>query len=315
MTQPRKTVQLLSALLLLAGALACSRKPKTAPDPYRGRSAAQLLRDGEVYLDNGKWEEGRKMLRSIEERMPSAPEFPIAKLLIADSFFYGSSPSYPEALVEYKSYLNYFPRSENRDYALYRIALCHYASIENAERDQDETRKAMASFQDLLQEAPGSVYAVDARYKITQCWRRLAESELMVGVFYVNSFAYGPAERRLKDLLETYPDYVDRERAYFYLAEALRRKGLERDQVNAFQKAYLAKVGKDEMAGLDQAEKARYDAELAAYRDQENARNQAEAKSYYQKLVESYPNSPWAVRASDRLVEMGQHGLKEDLDS
>jgi outer membrane protein assembly factor BamD len=304
----------LTLLLLLGGGLAC-RKAKTQVDPYRNQGGPELLARAEVYLQNGKWAEGRKMLRSIEERLPSSPEFPKAKLLIADSFFYASGNAYPEAIVEYKSYLNYFPRSEMRDYALYRIALCHFASIENAERDQAETRKAMAAFQDLLREAPGSVYAVDAKAKITQCWRRLAESELMVGIFYVNNFNYGPAERRLKDLLETYPDYVDRERAYFFLAEALRKKGLTPGEVRAFQKEYLAKHDKDELGDLTKAELAQYKAELEQYRQDESSRSRLEARSYYQKLVESYPTSPWAVRASDRLVEMGQTGLKEELDS
>ena len=307
---------LLPVLLILGGALACSsKKVTTAPDPYRGKTAAELLASGELYLQNEKWEEGRKMLRSIEERLPSSKEFPTAKLLIADSFFYGSKTSYPEALVEYKSYLNYFPRSERRDYALFRIALCHYASIENAERDQAETRKAMEAFQELLREAPGSVYAVDAKAKITQCWRRLAESELMVGIFYVNSFNYGPAERRLKGLLETYPDYVDRERAYFFLAEALRKKGLDPDLAKGFQKGFLARLDKDEMAKLTGAEKQKYEEELKQYTAEETAKYRLEARSYYQKLVESYPTSPWASRASDRLVEMGQTGLKEELDS
>jgi len=307
---------LLPVLLILGGALACSsKKVTTAPDPYRGKTAAELLASGEIYLQNEKWEEGRKMLRSIEERLPSSKEFPTAKLLIADSFFYGSKTSYPEALVEYKSYLNYFPRSERRDYALFRIALCHYASIENAERDQAETRKAMEAFQELLREAPGSVYAVDAKAKITQCWRRLAESELMVGIFYVNSFNYGPAERRLKGLLETYPDYVDRERAYFFLAEALRKKGLDPDLAKGFQKGFLARLDKDEMAKLTGAEKQKYEEELKQYTAEETAKYRLEARSYYQKLVESYPTSPWASRASDRLVEMGQTGLKEELDS
>jgi outer membrane protein assembly factor BamD len=311
----RSALSLLLPVLLLLGGAACSRKPKTVADPYKGLSAAELLASGTVYLQNGKWEEGRKMLRNIEERLPSSKEFPAAKMLIADSFFYGSKTSYPEAMVEYKSYLNYFPRSERRDYALYRIALCHYATIENAERDQAETRKAMESFQTLLQEAPGSVYAVDAKAKITQCWRRLAESELMVGIFYVNSFNYLPAERRLKSLLTTYPDYVDRERAYFYLAEALRKKGLDPDQAKEFQKNFLAKAGKEEMGKLTAAEKAQYEAERKALTDEETAKYRAEARSYYQKLVESYPTSPWAARASDRLVEMGQVGLKEELDS
>jgi outer membrane protein assembly factor BamD len=313
--KPSRALILLPIFLLLAGGLACSRKPKTQADPYRNMSAAALVAKGELYLQNGKWEEGRKMLRSIEERLPNAPEFAKAKLLIADSFFYGSTSTYPEAVVEYKSFLNYFPRSEQRDYALFRIALCHYASIENAERDQAETRKAMEAFQDLLRDAPGSVYAVDARAKITQCWRRLAESELMVGIFYVNNFNYAPAERRLKELLDTYPDYVDRERAYYYLAEALRKKGLEQTQVKAFQKEFLANAGKEEMSDLTQAEHIQYKAELEKYHQEETARNNLEARSYYQKLVESYPTSPWAVRASDRLVEMGQAGLKEELDS
>ena len=41
----------------------------------------------------------------------------------------------------------------------------------------------------------------------------------------------------------------------------------------------------------------------------------SEAKSYFQKLVESYPGSEWARRAADRLVTMGTSGVKEELDS
>jgi len=315
MTRFRAQYLHLPVVLILGGILACSGKPQTQVDPFRNRTAPDLLATGLMYMQNGKWDEGRRMLRSIEERLPSSPEFPIAKLAIADSYFFASNSSYPEALVEYKSFLNYFPRSDRRDYALYRIALCHYAAIENAERDQAETRKAMEAFQDLLREAPGSIYAVDAKAKITQCWRRLAESELMIGIFYVNSFNYGPAETRLKDLLVTYPDYVDRERAYFYLAEALRKKRLQPEQLKAFQAGFLTKVEKDDMAKLTFAQSEQYKAELKKYTEDEAAKNRREARSYYEKLVESYPTSPWAARASDRLVEMGRVGLKEELDS
>jgi outer membrane protein assembly factor BamD len=137
----------------------------------------------------------------------------------------------------------------------------------------------------------------------------------MVGIFYVNSFNYGPAEKRLKGLLETYPDYVDRERAYFFLAEALRMKKLQPDQIKAFQEGFLTKVEKEDMAKLSSAESLQYQAELKQLTDREIAKNRVEAKSYYEKLVESYPTSPWAARASDRLVEMGQAGLREELDS
>ena len=315
MKQRTALLSTLTILLLLGGGVAC-RKPKTAiKDEYAGKTAKDLLEMGDLYLQNGHWEEGRKILRTIEERLPSSAEFPKAKLLIADSFFFGSTSTFPEALVEYKSFLNYFPRHERRDYALYRVGLCHYASIENAERDQNETRRALDAFQALMKEAPGSIYAVDAKAKVTQCWRRLAEAELMVGIFYVKSFHFAGAERRIKGLLETYPEYVDRERAYFYLGEALRKRPLDPEVVKQFQKDWLAKIGKDDTARFSKAEGADYAKAFDAMAKGEADKYALEAKGYYKKLVESYPSSEWAARASDRLVEMGQSGLKEELDS
>jgi outer membrane protein assembly factor BamD len=316
--KPMQTVVLpLSILLLLGGATGC-RKAKTIKSTsteYDGRTAKDLVALGELYLQNGRWDEGRKVLRVIEEQLPSAAEFPRAKLLIADSFFFGSTTSYPEALVEYKSFLNYYPRDEMRDYALYRVALCHYASIESAERDQTETRKALDCFQDLIKQSPGSVYAVDAKTKVTQCWLRLAESELLVGIFYVKTRHYAGAEKRIKDLLETYPEYADRERAYFFLGEAMRQKFPGQDLMRQWQKDFVAKAGKENFDELNSEQRAAFNQLVVDNIRSERDHYLTEAKGYYKKLVESYPGSEWAAKASDRLVDMGQAGLKEELDS
>ncbi len=303
------------ALLALSGmvGLGC-KKPKTV-DKVHGQTAPELLAKGEAQLKQGKWAAGRATLQLIEEYLPSSAEFPKAKLLVADSYFFGSTSNYPEAQVEYQSYLNYFPRSEKRDYALYHIALCHYASIESAERDQNETRKALETFQQLLKESPGSPYAEQTKTKVTQCWRRIAEHELLVGVFYVNSYNYPAAEQRLKALLETYPEFVDRERAYYYLGEALRKKFLPLDVITQFNKDFLAKYEKKDFEGLSASDKARYDLDLEKFSKEEIAKYREESKGFYQKLVESYPNNEWATRARERLVEMGQRDVKEDLDS
>lgn len=314
MTHPSRLPLLFASALVVLGPVAC-RKPKVQKDVVQGRTAEQMLKDGEALLKRGKFEEGRKMLRLIEEQLPSSLEFPAAKLLIADSFFYASSPSYPEALVEYQSFLNYFPRHDRKDYALYRVALCHYATIESAERDQAETRKALEAFQQLLRETPGSLYVNQAKAKITQCWRRLAEHELSIGIFYVKSFHFVGAERRLKALLETYPEYVDRERCYYYLGEAMRRKLVPFEDYGSMERDYLAKVQKTTFADVTSEERAAF-GKLVKQRETESlAAYRAEAKGFYQKLVESYPSSEWARRASDRLVEMGSSAVKEELDS
>jgi outer membrane protein assembly factor BamD len=307
----RTLTLLLAAACLVGPGLGC-RKPKTNEKTY---SAPVLLATADRLMKEGKYDQARTSLHAIEENLPGSVEFPRAKIMLADSYFFQSSPSYPEAAVEYQSFLNYFPRSPQRDYALYHLALCHYSAIESAERDQAETRKAITAFQALLDEAPGSPYATEARSKLTQCWRRLAEHELQVGIFYVNTYWYYGAETRLKGALAAYPDYVDRERTYYYLGEAMRQRVLIPMETEQFLKGFLAKKGKEHFEDLTPAEKKEYVEAFKAFVDERIATFRSEAKDYYQKLVESYPKSEWAARAADRLIDMGTTGVKEHLDS
>jgi outer membrane protein assembly factor BamD len=319
MTFPRSSSHLAPALLslALAGVLAVSglgcRKAKT--DPNQGIPAAELLATADKQMKEGKFTEARVTLRHLEQYVPGSPEFPKAKLMLGDSFFFQPSPSFPEAEVEYGSFLNYFPRHELRDYAIYHRALCHFSSIESAERDQAETRKALEGFQQLLTESPGSPYVREAKSKILQCWRRIAEHELVVGVFYVNTYYYPGAEKRLKALLEAYPDHVDRERAYFYLGEAMRLRLLSEEEMTQFNKEQAAKYQKETVNQLSKEEMKAYGKAFEAFGAEKVKGFRAEAKSYYQKLVESYPGSEWARLAADRLIIMGQSGVKEALDS
>ncbi len=304
------TVLALTAALAGLG-LGC-RKPKAVDTSI---SAVELMKTADKQMKQGKFNEARLTLRHLEQYLPGSPEFPKAKLMLGDSFFFQGSPSYPEAEVEYTSFLNYFPRHALRDYALYHRALCHFSSIESAERDQSETRKALEGFQQLLTESPGSPYAGETRAKILQCWRRIAEHELIVGVFYVNTYFYPGAERRLKSLLETYPDYVDRERAYYFLGEAMRQRLLSDEELKQFNKDYAVKLQKEDLKDLTREQVEQYGKDFLAFSTERILGYRAEAKSYYQKLVESYPGSDWARRAADRLVAMGTSGVKESLDS
>jgi outer membrane protein assembly factor BamD len=306
-----------AALLLLAFGAACNAPKYGEARIYTGElTASQLLEKGELELKRRKWDEGRRTLKLIEEYLPSSAEFPAAKLLIADSYFYGGSFSFLESEVEYQSFLNYFPRHHMREYVLYRIALCRYIAVENSQRDQSATHKAIEAFNQLLQEAPGTLYATDARSKISQCWRRLAEHELMVGIFYVNTYQWVAAENRLKGMLETYPEYSDRERAYYYLGEALRRKTPNRDiqlQMQEY-RAYLDTINKVEEDILTPKEREDWRTRWITFVKTETDKYLAEARSYYMRLVESYPSSLWAGRARDRLLELGQTRVTEELD-
>lgn len=303
----------LASLLVLGGGLAC-HKPKTGV--YAGETSDQLLDKGRAQVKRGKMNDARTLLRYIESNMPGTKAYPEAKLLLGDSFFFQGTPSYPEALVEYTGFLTYFPNDARRDYALYQIALCHYAAIDSAERDQTETRAAIQAFSQLLRESPGSPYAQEAKDRTTQCWRRIAEHDLVVGIFYVNSYNYPGAQQRLTNLMETYPDYVDRERAYYYLGETYRQRGVTPLELETWGRGELSQQfgGKESFQSLDEAQQKQMNKDRAEWVNAQVEGWRGQAKDYYQRLVESYPNSEWARLASDRLVEMGQTGLKEELD-
>ena len=108
---------------------------------------------------------------------------------------------------------------------------------------------------------------------------------------------------------------MDRERAYFYLGEAMRQRLLSGEELNQFNKDYAVKLQKETLKDLSKEQVAQYGKDLQAYGAERAKVFHAEAKSYYRKLVESYPDSEWSRRASDRLVTMGLEGAKEELDS
>jgi hypothetical protein len=76
-------------------------------------------------------------------------------------------------------------------------------------------------------------------------------------------------------------------------------------QLEQYQKDFLARSGKDDLAKLSPEEQKAYKDELEAFKKGEIVKYRQEAKDYFRKLVESYPTSQWAVRARKSLQQMG----------
>ncbi|HZY31012.1 MAG TPA: outer membrane protein assembly factor BamD, partial [Candidatus Methylomirabilis sp.] len=82
-------------------------------------------------------------------------------------------------------------------------------------------KKAVAAFQTLTKEFRDSQYAPDARAKIAECRRQLADKELYIGTFYFNRGSYGAAIKRFESILKEYPGSGNEDRALYYLGESL----------------------------------------------------------------------------------------------
>ena len=292
---------IISATFIFINSLAGTKQDIINSNNYN-KSAGELLTEGENCLYQKKWSKGRDLLQHIEAHLPSSPEFATAKLTLADSFFFESKASYPEAIMHYTDYLTLFPESQKKDYALFHIGLCLCASINKVERDQTNTIKTIEAFENLLKEVPNSIYAADAQAKIEICKRQLAETDLRVGITYVRSFNYEAGEKRINYALDTHKNHLDRKRAYFFLAEAIYKGCLKMNKDKNSKRANKVTTTKDANTSLQQ--------EL-----QHTNNRMSEARAYYEKLIKDYPSTIWAIRANDRLMQMGQVGLPNKIDN
>jgi outer membrane protein assembly factor BamD len=152
-------------------------------------------------------------------QFPESELVPTARLYLGRSYF--NERKYEEARAEYQRFLELFPQHERVDEARYYIGLSYVRQMEKADRDQALAKKAVAEFQALTNEFRDSQYAPDARAKIAQCRRQLADKELYIGTFYFNRGSYGAAIKRFETVLKEYPGSGYDDQALYYLGESL----------------------------------------------------------------------------------------------
>jgi outer membrane protein assembly factor BamD len=126
-------------------------------------------------------------------------------------------------MTEFREFLTFFPTHARADYAQYKLGMAHYEQMRGPERDQSETREAIKEFEVFLQRYPNSQLTGEVKEKLRGARDRLSESEYRVGLFYHRSRWYPGSIERFKKLLESDPEFTNRDAVYFYLAESLVR--------------------------------------------------------------------------------------------
>jgi outer membrane protein assembly factor BamD len=215
------------AVLLLAASLgACSdfsffNHDEAPPD----QPAARLYNEG-LYLLNVR-HDGRKAAAKFEEVDRQHPYSDWArKSLIMSAFAYYSMGSYDECVAAAKRYLTLHPGSPDAAYAQYLIAAAYFDQIPDVTRDQSDTEKALAAFQEVINKFPNSEYAQTAKQKIQVARDQLAGKELQVGRYYLNRRDYTGAINRFKIVVTKYQTTREVEEALERLTEAYMALGI-----------------------------------------------------------------------------------------
>ena len=211
--------RLLVLPLLLAAA--CSGNPQAKLPPAGSAEPDKFLFDrGNEELAKKHWLAAREYFRNVVDRYPQSAVRPDAKLALGDTYLLeNSSESRVLAINEYQEFLSYFPTNKRADYAQFKIAYAHYKQMLPAQRDQTETREAVAQFDAFLKRFPDSPLKADAQKYYREARDRLSDSEFQVGLFYVRVKWCPGAVDRFDNLLKTDPQYTNRDGAYYYMAE------------------------------------------------------------------------------------------------
>jgi outer membrane protein assembly factor BamD len=239
-----------SVLAAFVMSSACSREKNVVPtgilegDKYLMDRATELVA-------KKKWFQAREDYRQLVDNYPQSNYRPDAKLGLGDTYLgEKSAESLVLAQNEFREFLTFYPTNPRADYAQFKLGMCHFQQMLAPDRDQTETREAVAELTLFVQRYPQSTLLEEGRQKLREAQTRLSESEYKVGYFYWRNKWYPGAIERLKALLKNDPDYPMRDAVYFHLGDSLVKMGRRAEALPYFDRlvkefeesSYLAKA-------------------------------------------------------------------------
>jgi len=184
-------------LTLLGGSCAWWKKKEPEPIP-------QVLYDNALNLFNKKkYEKAAEAFKKFKEEFPLSEYTPLVELRTADSYFLDKN--YAEAILLYEEFRKLRPLHPEIPYVVYQLGMCHYKQMRSIDRDQTETEKAIEQFRYLTENYPQSLHAAEAKKKMQECLKQLAEHEFYIGNFYLRMKKYKAALGRFEWILQKYP--------------------------------------------------------------------------------------------------------------
>ncbi len=211
--------------LALVGLAACSKSTDGTPDAFANdQPAGNLYNEGLAYLNGGKLRDAAKSFDEVDRQHPYS-EY-ARKALIMSTFTSYKRGDFDTAITSGNRYLALYPGSPDAAYANYLIGLSYFRRMPDVTRDQDMTRKALAAFEEIVNNYPDSEYVVDAKTKIIACRDQLAGKEMQVGRYYLEQRDYLAAINRFKIVVTQYQTTRHVEEALERLTEANMALGL-----------------------------------------------------------------------------------------
>ena len=218
-----------AVVVLVAAALAataCGGREAEIPDLTEADADQILFERGTTALEEGSWSTAREYFVQIRDNYPQSPLRAQSRLGVVESYEgEGTEVAYLSALTELQEFLRLYPPThELAPEAQFKVGMVYFNQMRRPERDQSETRSAIAEFETFIEryaEFADPQLLADARTRLRDARDRLSDSNFLVGRFYYRLSYYPGAIDRFREILDEDPGYTRRDAVYFHLADAL----------------------------------------------------------------------------------------------
>lgn len=225
------TYRNLSVALIALLLSACAGGSVPAP-----KSANYFLREGENMFDRGLYEEAIANWEKVRDSYYSPELNIIAELKIAEAYFLAEM--YPEATAAYEDFLKQHPNHDRVGDAMFLLGRSYYAQLLAPDRDQTATRNAMVTFREFVRRYPKDRRIDEANVYANRCEDNLARAELVVGRYYLNQENFRAAIDRFQSVFDNYPNFFERDEAWYLLGKSYLLDGQKEKAVVAFNSLY-----------------------------------------------------------------------------
>ena len=232
----RRILGLTSWLMMIGWLVGCA-SGGYEDDPILRLSAVESLEQGKQLMASEKYIAATKYLSHAFEIEPNSAIGREALLLVADAHFaHGGPDNMIKAEAKYRDFLNRFPTSDKASYVQFQIGNSLSSRLERPDRDQKPTLEALDAYRELLRIYPTTEYRDAAQIRMDELQSLLAEHEFSVAYFYYRYGLPGASVRRLEYLIENFPTYAEKDKAYYYLGMSNRQGGRADEALQWFQR-------------------------------------------------------------------------------
>ena len=219
-------LQVFFCILLLPN---CSNNRKTVV--LKESKDSQLFIKGQSFLKSNDYKKAAIEFDKIYLNYPFSSLAPRAEIMTAYSLFQDNQIN--EAIVKLNEFIEMNPIGEHTKYAQYLLAMSYYVQIPDEGRDPMLSEKALKHFKIVTTKFPDSVYAKDAKFKISYIKNSLAQNELLIGMFYLKNNSPASSIKRFQAIIKNYQTTSVIPETLYRLCEAFLMLGLKEEAIKS----------------------------------------------------------------------------------